>query len=65
MIKESFIEKLEYILSFNGPYEDEDEDETDTPSPNDYPVIVPLVDSDSLNSSVNLIPNINGDHNPC
>jgi hypothetical protein len=29
MIKESFIEKLEYILSFNGPYEDEDEDEED------------------------------------
>lgn len=56
-------ERLERLVEYRNK---EEQDETDDPSEIRYPVLSPpLVDSNSLNSSVNLIPSINGDYNPC
>ncbi len=55
---EEISNRLERLIEYRNKEEEDGEI--------DYPVITqPFVDSSSLNSSVNLIPSINGDYNPC
>jgi ATP-dependent protease ClpP protease subunit len=56
---EEISKRLERLIEYRNKEEEEDDEE-------DYPVIVhPLDASSPINSAVNLIPNINGDYNPC